>query len=101
LGAERPARAYGYRRRHGLKERKARLNPAPVREHLLHGFGYAVPAYRLRSVSGHYADDNRAGDRYDNDEYAEVVAGGGYEFRGQPAVKGDIGDEAYERGECL
>jgi len=75
LGAEWSARSDGDGCGDRLQERHLGLDAAAIQEDGLDGFGDAMAADALGAVARHQADDEGAGDRHDDLEWAEVVAG--------------------------
>jgi len=97
LGAERTTGADADRRRDGLQDRHARLNPAAAGEDGLDGLGHAVPADLLRSEAGHQSHDQPADHRgQQNQQWCVVVSARRYQRRVPPLVEHEVGDQSDE-----
>jgi hypothetical protein len=103
--AERPAGADGDRGRQRLQHGDPRLHPALADEDRLERLRDAVSADALRTVSGHHPDDERAGDRHQDGDRAELIVCGVRERRADAVEEEEIREEPDEpeqrqRDEC-
>ena len=102
LGAERSAGADGDRRGERLEEEHARRDAALAEQHALHHLGDAVAANRRRAVARHQPDDQRAGDRDEQqDERRSGPPAGETRCRDEMSVVGEARDGADQSREQL